>query len=61
MPPGAIPKLIAGAVIGGAMGFLMGRARVCTSQQCNVRGRRIFGALAGAVFGAALAWYFVKQ
>ena len=54
-------KLLAGAVAGGAVGFLLGRARVCSSEQYAVKANLIFSTLAGALFGAAVAWYFIHS
>lgn len=50
-------KIVAGAVAGGALGALFGHVKVCSTQGCNARGSRLAGMIAGAVFGAALAYY----
>ena len=56
-----ILKLLAGAVAGGAAGFLLGRARVCSVAQCHATANRVFFTLAGAFFGAAVAWYLIHH
>jgi hypothetical protein len=50
-------RILAGALIGGAVGVLMGRARVCGAEKCNVRANMIASIVAGAAFGAAVAAY----
>ena len=56
-------KVIAGAVIGGGVGLLMGRARSCASGACGSRrAGRVYGivsVVAWAAIGAAMAWYAV--
>ncbi len=54
-------KIIAGVLAGGALGLLLGRARVCGTTQCNVKINLIASILAGAVFGAAVAFYFATR
>lgn len=54
-------KLLAGAIVGGLLGLLIARARACSSEACHVRANLIFSVVAGAVFGAAVAWYFVSR
>jgi len=51
-------KILAGALIGAAAGVLMGRARLCRTEGCNVKANMIASIVAGAVFGAAVAFYF---
>lgn len=53
-----IARIIAGAVLGAAAGFLLGRARTCSSARCNTRVNLVFAILACSVAGAALAWHF---
>jgi hypothetical protein len=53
-----IPKIIAGAVLGAVAGFLLGRAKTCSSAQCSTRVNLVFAILACAAAGAALAWHF---
>lgn len=54
-------KLIAGAVAGAAVGFLMARARGCSSGACVTKTNTIVSMVAWAVFAAAVTWYFVKH
>jgi hypothetical protein len=54
-------KILAGALVGGAVGFLIGRARTCTAAKCNVKANRIAYAIAGAVFGAGVAFYYTAS
>lgn len=54
-------KLLAGAVIGGALGLLVGRAKVCSASQCNVRANIALSMLGGAVFGAGVAWWLIHR
>ncbi len=55
-----ISKLLVGAVAGAAGGFLLGRARICSREKCNVKANMIFSILAGAFFGAAVAWALIR-
>ena len=50
-----IYKVIAGALVGAAVGLLIGRTKVCSSQGCNVRTNRLATLLAATVLGAAVA------
>ena len=50
-------RILTGALAGGLLGALLGRSRACHAGQCNLRVNRAAGILAGAVFGAALAFY----
>ena len=52
-----IAKLALGAVIGGVLGFFMGRAKVCSAAQCQTRGNMMFTIIACAVVGAAVAYH----
>lgn len=54
-------QIMAGAFLGAAVGFLVGRARVCSSARCNVKANMILSVVAGAFFGAAVAWYYVTK
>jgi hypothetical protein len=53
-------RMVAGAVAGAAVGFLIGRARVCSAQECNVRANLVFSIVAGAVFGAAVMYWALR-
>lgn len=50
-------RILAGAVIGAALGFLVGRTTLCSAAQCRSRARMIFSIVGCAIFGAALAWH----
>lgn len=50
-------KVLAGAVIGAALGFLLGRTTLCSAAQCRSRTRMIFSIVGCGIFGAALAWH----
>ncbi|HDZ20335.1 hypothetical protein LCGC14_0535930 [marine sediment metagenome] len=53
-------KVLLGAAVGAAGGLLLGRAGVCSSQACRPRSNLVFTILAGAAFGAAVAWYLIN-
>ncbi len=50
-----------GAGLGAAGGLLLGRSYVCRTGACRAKPNLIFATLAGAVFGAAVAWYFANR
>ena len=52
-----ILKLALGAAVGAVLGFVAGRAKVCSSQQCRTRGHMVFTIVACAVAGAAMAYH----
>jgi len=54
-------KMIAGAAAGAAVGFFVGRAKVCSAKECNVRANLAFSILAGAVFEAAVAYWAASR
>lgn len=54
-------KVLLGAAIGAGLGVVLGRARLCSSTRCNVRANMAFSILAGALFGAAVAWWYVNR
>lgn len=61
MPPlDVITRVFAGAAVGAAAGFVLGRARLCSSERCNVRANLVYSILAGAFFGAVVAWHFTQ-
>lgn len=49
-------RLSAGAIVGGALGLVIGKARTCSAEACHARVNVVFAVLAGAFFGAAAAW-----
>ncbi len=54
-------KIIAGAMIGGVFGVLTGRASVCGAEKCNAKVNLVASIVAGAVFGAAVAYWLHAQ
>ena len=50
-----------GAGLGAAGGLLLGRSYVCRAGACRAKPNLIFAMLAGAVFGASVAWYFANR
>jgi len=54
-------KVLAGAAGGALLGALLARARTCSAAACDVKARWVFSVLGGAVFGAAVAWYFLNR
>ena len=53
--------IAAGAIIGGAVGLLIGRAKACSAQACNVKANVAFSVIGGAFFGGVLAWYLATK
>jgi len=53
--------MVLGAAIGGVVGFLLARMRLCASGTCRTRANLIFTVLAGAFFGTAIAWYWMHR
>ena len=54
-------KLFVGAAVGALLGVLLGRARVCSARACNVKATMILSIVAGAIFGAAVAWWAMNR
>jgi hypothetical protein len=54
-------KVLLGAAVGAAGGYGLSRLRACSATACNVRASTIFSIISGAVFGAAVAWYFLTR
>jgi uncharacterized YccA/Bax inhibitor family protein len=54
-------RLAIGAAVGALGGWVIGRARACGSQACNVKASRVYSIVAGAFFGAAVAWYLMRS
>jgi len=50
--------LLFGAAVGSLGGYVIGRSRLCGSQACRAKAPMIFAIIAGAFFGAAVAWHF---
>ena len=55
-----IGRLLVGAGVGAALGYFLVHVRPCSTGACNVRGNLIYSVIAGAVFGAGVAWYFAR-
>lgn len=53
-------KILAGAVVGSFMGYLMSPTASCSGGECSARPPRIATILAGAVLGAAVAAYLAR-
>jgi hypothetical protein len=53
-------KLLMGAGLGALGGFFLARVRPCSSGACRGRVQLIYSMIGGAVFGAAVAYYFAK-
>jgi hypothetical protein len=51
---------LAGAIVGGVLGLLLGRVKVCRSEQCRARPHLAASVIAGAVFGAGVAFHFAR-
>jgi len=49
-------QVSAGAMLGGLVGVLFARGRLCGGGRCNVKGRMITHVIAFAVLGAAVAY-----
>ena len=54
-------KLMLGASLGAVMGYFLTRVKTCAGDACKVRPTVWYSMLAGAVFGAALAYYLVSR
>jgi len=50
-----------GAAVGALAGYLISRVRTCSDTKCNVRIRAAYSIIAGAVFGAAVAWWLIGR
>jgi hypothetical protein len=53
-------KMLAGAIVGALMGYIMSRTASCSSGKCSARPPRIATILGGAVLGAAVAAYLAR-
>jgi hypothetical protein len=58
---GLFIHLVAGALIGGAFGVLLGRSKICSPTGCNLRANMIFSIIAGAVLGTSVAWWLTTR
>jgi len=54
-------KLLLGACVGAAAGWLVARTALCSAGVCRTRAHWLGMAAAGAFFGAAVAWYLMKR
>lgn len=55
-----IIQLGLGASLGALVGFLLSRARTCSGGQCRAGAVTWYAVLAGAVFGAAVAYVLTQ-
>jgi len=56
-----VPKLLLGACLGAAAGWLVARTALCSAGVCRTKAHWLGMAVAGAFFGAAVAWYLMKR
>ena len=54
-------RLFLGSAGGALLGLLIGRARLCSGKACAAKGSMIYSIVAGAAFGAAVAWYVMNR
>ncbi len=54
-------KVLLGACIGGVAGWLVARTALCSAGVCRTKAHWLGMAVAGAFFGAAVAWYVVNR
>lgn len=52
-------SMVIGAILGGGVGFLVGRVGSCTTGACPLTSNPWIGMLYGAVVGALLAWVLI--
>ena len=50
--------LLLGAAVGSLGGYVIGRSRLCGADACRAKAPMVFAIIAGAFFGAAVAWFF---
>jgi len=53
--------VLLGAAMGAAGGLLIGRSTVCRAGACRAKTNLVFAVIAGATFGAAVAWVVVTR
>ncbi len=53
-------RIIGGAVIGGVLGMLAGKANLCSGGKCRSQSQYVASIIAGAFFGAAISFYFAR-
>ena len=56
-----VGKLMLGAGLGAVAGYLLTYVKTCSSDACKVRPNVMYYVLAGAVFGAAVAYYLATR
>ena len=54
-------RIFFGAAAGSLVGWFIGRSRLCSKQACRAKSSLVYSVLAGAVFGAAVAWAILNQ
>ncbi len=53
-----IARIAAGATAGAVVGYFIGHLQMCSGERCAAKANLVYFAVAGAVFGAAVAKYF---
>lgn len=56
-----IIKVALGAALGAMGGFVIGRAKTCSGESCRVRASLVYSVVAGAIFGAAAMYAFLRR
>ena len=54
-------RIFLGAAVGSLLGWFIGRSRLCSAQACRAKANLFYSILAGAVFGAAVAWAILSR
>jgi hypothetical protein len=54
-------KMLLGACVGAAAGWLLGGTAVCRAGVCRTKAPRIGMTVATAMLGAAVAWYLMGR
>lgn len=53
-------RILLGAAGGAFFGVLLGRAKLCSASHCKHKAKLTLTVLAGAAFGAAVAWSLIR-
>jgi len=59
--PEIVLKMLLGTTVGAMFGLLLARAKLCSAQTCHAKANLVFSIIAGAFFGAAVAWYWMQR
>ncbi len=54
-------RVAAGGIVGAILGYLLGRARVCSGPHCHARASTVATILGGAIFGAAMGYFLAVR